>query len=400
MSEFTNHKQKRVNQLVDFAWQMMVTTDKAKLVKANEQLISQVIPSEVIALFDVMVKEFHDLDFSELKPATNKMLHLFHLPLKSYPGIKPEKDSFLDLLIHNNAEMEKLLKSMKIDIKTLNENSGDKAAKTNLLQKLTRFLKYEKHYQIKENVLFPALEKHWDDFRCVQLMWSYHDDIRQQLKGVIQALSTNSLDLSTFNRLTGDLFFNVFAIRFREEYILFPHILETIPQQAIQQMLVDSHEIGFPYVSPAKVETTESVIFCDGTTVNLGTGNGTPEQLLLIFNHLPVDITFVDEQDTVRYFSTPKKRIFPRTKAIIGRKIHNCHPPESVHVVEEIVSAFRNDEKDQASFWIDFKGEKILIQYFALRDENGIYKGVIEVTQEIGDIQKLEGEKRLLDWKK
>jgi uncharacterized protein len=134
--------------------------------------------------------------------------------------------------------------------------------------------------------------------------------------------------------------------------------------------------------------------------VNLGTGVISPEQIIRIFNHLPVDITFVDEHDTVVYFSAPKKRIFPRTKAIIGRKVHNCHPPESVHVVEEIVSSFRKGEKDEASFWINFKDEKILIQYFALRDENGIYKGVIEVTQEIGDIQKLEGEKRLLDWNK
>lgn len=400
MSEFTNHKQKRVNQLVDFAREMMVTQDKGKLVKSNEILINQVIPSEVIALFDVMVKDFQDRDFSALKHTTNKILHLFYLPLKNYLGIKPEKDSFLDLLIRNNKEMEKLLKSMKIEIKKLNEDQRDQKAKNKLLQKFTSFLQYEKHYQIKEHVLFPTLENHWADFRCVQLMWSYHDDIRQQLKDVIQVLSNDSIGLASFNRLIGDLFFNVFTIRFREEYILFPHILETIPQPAIQQMLVDSLEIGFPYVSPEKVKENKHKTFSDGTTVKLGTGTITPEQLTLIFNHLPVDITFVDEHDTVRYFSTPKKRIFTRTKSIIGRKVHNCHPPESVHIVEKIVSAFRNGEKNEASFWINFKNEKILIQYFALRSEKDEYKGLIEVTQEISNIQQLEGEKRLLDWNK
>ena len=247
-------------------------------------------------------------------------------------------------------------------------------------------------------MLFPALEQHWPDFHCVQLMWSYHDDIRRQMKDLGTALDESEFDLKKTNKLVGDLFFNLFAIRFREERILFPHILETIPQEAIHQMLADSQEIGFPYVSPEKTEAVSSAVFTDGASVNLGTGQLSAEQIIGIFNHLPVDITYVDEHDTVRFFSTPKKRIFPRTKAILGRQVHNCHPPESVHVVEEIVAAFRNGQKDQASFWINFKTEKILIQYFAVRNEQGHYKGVIEVTQEIGDIQKLSGEKRLLDW--
>lgn len=163
-------------------------------------------------------------------------------------------------------------------------------------------------------------------------------------------------------------------------------------------MLIDSLEIGFPYVLPKEVKHSPNKVFADGTKINLGTGLIDAEQIINIFNHLPVDITFVDENDIVRFFSTPKKRIFPRTKAIIGRDVHNCHPKESVHVVEEIVSSFKSGEKDEASFWINFKAEKILIQYFALRDEKGQYKGVIEVTQEISGIQQLDGERRLLDW--
>ena len=117
-----------------------------------------------------------------------------------------------------------------------------------------------------------------------------------------------------------------------------------------------------------------------------------------MFNHLPVDITFVDENNKVKYFSTPKKRIFPRTKSVIGRDVHNCHPPESVHIVEQIVESFKSGKKDVASFWINMKGELLLIQYFAVRDENGNYKGVMEVSQEISEIRNLQGENRLLDW--
>ena len=132
--------------------------------------------------------------------------------------------------------------------------------------------------------------------------------------------------------------------------------------------------------------------------VQLQTGALSAEQILLMINHLPVDITFVDEFNKVKFFSTPRHRIFPRSKAIIGRDVHNCHPPESVHVVEEIVEAFRSGKKDSASFWIRMKDKMVLIQYFAMRESNGTYRGVIEVSQEISDIQALKGEKRLLDW--
>ncbi|MGD9929746.1 MAG: DUF438 domain-containing protein [Mangrovibacterium sp.] len=398
MSAFTNNQEKRVQALVDFAKQMITTSDKAALVNAHQELIRQVTPSEVIAMFDVLVAEQKNLP--ELKTATNKILHLFHSPLLAYPALKPSENSFLDVLARNNREMESLLKSMKPDIKQLNLDPANEEARKSLLVKMEKLRAFDLQYQIKENVLFPALENHWPDYRCVQLMWSYQDDIRREMKALREQLEAPDLELKQFNRTAGDLFFNMLAIRFREEHILFPHILETIRPEVIQQMLSDSSEIGFPYVSAEKIEQVASSAETGGDWVNLETGNLKADQIIRIFNHLPVDITFVDEHDTVRYFSTPKKRIFPRTKAIIGRKVHNCHPPESVHVVEEIVSAFRSGTKDEANFWINFKSEKILIQYFAVRDEAGEYKGVIEVTQEISGIQQLTGEKRLLDWEK
>jgi PAS domain S-box-containing protein len=118
----------------------------------------------------------------------------------------------------------------------------------------------------------------------------------------------------------------------------------------------------------------------------------------MIFNTLPVDMTFVDENNKVRFFSRPKDRIFPRSAAIIGRDVKNCHPPESVHVVEEIIDGFRSGERESAQFWIDIKGKKLLIQYFALRNSNGRYQGTLEVSQDITEIQKIEGQKRLLEW--
>ncbi|MDY0285501.1 MAG: PAS domain-containing protein [Bacteroidales bacterium] len=128
------------------------------------------------------------------------------------------------------------------------------------------------------------------------------------------------------------------------------------------------------------------------------TGNLSAEQVLLAFNHLPVDITLVDSNDKVVFFNKAKNRFFPRSPAIIGRAVQNCHPPESVHIVENIIEAFRSGKKNKADFWIQMKGKFILIQYFALHDENGNYKGVIEVSQDVSAIRDLKGEKRLLNW--
>jgi hypothetical protein len=188
------------------------------------------------------------------------------------------------------------------------------------------------------------------------------------------------------------------AIKFREEKILFPYILSTLSERKLNEMNKMGFELGYPYIHPTLEIKEMAKTNIDGSMVNLGTGKVSIDQIKLIFNHLPVDITFVDENNKVCYFSTPAKRIFPRTTAIIGREVSNCHPPESVHVVEQIVDSFKSGEKDHADFWIKMRGEFILIQYFAVRDESGNYKGVIEVSQEISAIQALKGEKRLLDW--
>jgi len=132
--------------------------------------------------------------------------------------------------------------------------------------------------------------------------------------------------------------------------------------------------------------------------LELETGALTPEAVNLVFTHLPVDISFVDENDTVAYFSQTKKRIFPRSPAIIGRKVQNCHPPASVHVVNKILEAFRTGKRDVAEFWIQLSGKFIHIRYFAVRDKEGKYKGCLEVSQEVTAIRALHGQKRLLDW--
>ncbi len=397
MSEFTDNQKNRIPKLLKLFYSILEKKEAVKSIKTSQELIDQSIPSDIITLVDMLVKS--DIPIDDLKTGINKFLNVMNASIKKHPYTSPKPNGFLDCCIKNNADLDKKLKALRPFIRQLNKTPGDGSLKQNLKNDLKTILKFEKYYIIKENVLFPLLEEQWKEFRCLGVMWSFHDDIRNNLKKLIALLSDKTFEIKNFNKLIGDVFFNMYAIKFREERILFPFILDTIQEDNLEALFAESLEIGFPFYSPPKITNKKkNMNELHYKTINLKTGNLSVDQIILLFNHLPVDITFVDKYNKVKYFSTPKKRIFPRTNSIIGRDVHNCHPPKSVHIVEEIVEAFKNGTKDKASFWINMKAETILIQYFALRDESGNYKGVIEVSQEISEIKKLEGERRLLDW--
>lgn len=397
MSEFSNHKENRVQKLVEL-FQLVIKGElSSEMVGQYQQVIDLAGPGDVIAVVDELVQL--QIPMPELKMGINKALNLLNKSLQNFPYQAPPAGSYLHAFLQNNSQIDLRLKAIRPLLKELNQNITNLQVRNELKQKLTDLSKVDLHYQIKENVLFPVIEKYLSDYRCLQVMWSFHDDIRSNLKETIQMLGIPDFDLKKFNRLAGDIFFNIYAIKFREERILFPIISQMIGEKELNGLIGESLEIGFPFVQIEKhaevVKTSETAISGE---VDLKSGYLSAEQIQLVFNHLPVDITYVDENNKVKFFSTPEKRIFRRTNSIIGRDVKNCHPHESVHMVEQIVEAFRNGEKDKASFWIRMKGEFILIQYFAVRDKNGNYKGVVEVSQEVTEIRNLEGEKRLLDW--
>ncbi|MGE0089605.1 MAG: DUF438 domain-containing protein [Bacteroidales bacterium] len=398
MSEFTLKQKERQSRLYNFCMQILKADKPVTAVEQNRDIMDSITASEVIWVIDEMVKNIPDMQ--ELKTGINKILNLFYKAVDNKTDPVLEDKSFLYYLKANNAEMDSMLKKLKPFIRQINNEDITESLRITIRNQLVEILQFDNHYIIKENILFPMLEKYWPDYRCVKVMWSFHDDIRRNLKEIIRLLESETIDLDQFNELVGLIFFNMYAIKFREEKILFPQILKTIPANELNKLLHESIEMLWPYVKPnlstekITMESTENV----PNEINLETGFMFPEQIKLVFNHLPVDITYVDENNKVRYYSSPKKRIFPRSNAIIGRDVANCHPPESVHVVEKIVETFKNGTKDKASFWINMKNETILIQYFAIRDKNGIYKGVVEVSQEISEIKSLTGEKRLLDW--
>jgi DUF438 domain-containing protein len=186
--------------------------------------------------------------------------------------------------------------------------------------------------------------------------------------------------------------------------------LEQLTQSEWQKVRAGEGEIGYAWIKPEGLwpsETisdevgevgSEKVTDPDQKKVILNQGGLTREQVNLMLTHLPVDITFVDENDRVGYYSAGKERIFPRSPAIIGRHVQNCHPPRSVHIVEKILGEFKSGNRDSSEFWLRMKERLIHIRYYAVRDSGGNYKGTIEVSQDVTDIKSLDGEKRLLDW--
>jgi DUF438 domain-containing protein len=397
MSEFTNHKEERIAKLVELFELVICGEMNAERVREYQQVIDLAGPADVIAVVDWLIHL--KIPMNELKKGINKALNLLNKSLQEFPYTPPAPNSFIGYLIQNNQQLDLRLKAIRPILKKINHTPENQILRTELREKYTDLAKMDLQYQIKEIVFFPLIEDYMPDYHCLQVMWSFHDDIRANIKSVLSLLNEPEFDLKKFNRLSGDIFFNMYAIKFREERILFPIVMELITEKELDALLNESIEIGFPFIQP-EIQPGETMVKITGYSgeVDLKTGFLTPEQIRLVFNHLPVDITYVDENNKVKFFSTPEKRIFRRTNSIIGRDVKNCHPPESVHVVEQIVESFRNGEKDKASFWIRMKEEFVLIQYFAVRDELGNYKGVVEVSQEITEIRNIQGEQRLLDW--
>lgn len=399
MSEFSTHQAKRLADLTELFEAIVYKRNASETIhKFQPTTIAQVTPEDVVVFVHQLVEKEYSM--ADVKSGINKLLNVLRRPLDDFPYKKPADDSFFGVCIRNNEEAIKRLDKIRPYILEINRNEFTDIHKQELTALWLDVQRFTDYYLIKENILFPLLEKHLPNYRCIAVMWSIHDDIRRNINELIENIASVKSDMKRLNRLTGDIFYNIYSIIFREERLLYPFVEKYIPAEEIEALWNESVESGFPYQNPdKKAERVEMASTMPSGLIDLKSGQLTAEQIVLVFNHLPVDITYVDENDCVRFFSTPKERIFHRTNAVIGRDVHNCHPKESVHVVEKIVEAFREGTKDSASFWISMRtGKRVLIQYFAVRNQDGEYKGVIEVSQEISEIQKLEGDRRILDW--
>lgn len=267
----------------------------------------------------------------------------------------------------------------------------------------------EKHYLRKEHLLFPYLEKHGITGPPT-VMWGKHDEARALLKGAGEALAAAAQVTADELRAVIDLVLtpaveSVAGMIDKEQQILLPMCLDTLDEAEWGAIAAGSRELGWCLVvpehawAPAGAEGATAAAAADGV-VRLPSGTFTTAQLQSVLNTIPFDVTFVDADDTVRYFSEGRERIFARTRAIIGRKVQYCHPPKSVDIVQRILADFREGREDHAQFWIELGGKFLCIEYFALRDEAGAFLGTLEVSQDLTAKRALTGQQRLLNYVK
>jgi DUF438 domain-containing protein len=266
----------------------------------------------------------------------------------------------------------------------------------------------ERRFERKENQLFPYLEKRgWNG--PSQGMWSFHDNLREQFR-----LLRKKIEEREYDKIKADTTFlisGIFRLLLIEENVLFPNSLNLLTEGDWKEARKGEEEIGwmldkapaaFPaepeYIHPSQDHTKRELSFSLEDTAHYDEGYMTVEQVNLLLKTMPLDLTYVDENDKVIFYNRGEERVFPRSAGIIGREVKFCHPPKSVGTVLRILEEFKKGTKNEASFWINFKGRLIYIRYFAVRDADKKYRGVIELSQDITDIKNIEGEKRLLDW--
>lgn len=364
-----------------------------EVVEVEQELIAEGLPeSEILDLCDSHSAVLEGrVDLSALKPVAD-----------GHP---------VDVFRKENEEINNLCYAIFASISDISYgNEADRETKIIKLRGLFNTLyDVDKHYQRKEYLLFPYLEQKGIT-GPPKVMWGKHDEIRDLIKGSIEALQTSDMSKDEFNAVSEILLTTAARgaqeMVTKEEEILFPMSLDTLNDGEWYEISQQSLEIGFCLYDPLvnwKPEWAEEKSINEsqksGSNIQLPSGSFNAEQIMAILNTLPVDITFVDKDDKVKYFSQSAERIFQRNRAILNRDVRHCHPPASAHIVDKIIDDFRTGKQSRAPFWIKMGDKMIYIEYFALRTDKGEYLGTLEVSHNIAPYRELEGEQRILSYK-
>lgn len=435
MSEYINNREYRQKVLKQLIMELHdgKTVDEVK--ERFEKLIEGVSASEISMMENQLIME--GLPITEVQRLCDVHAAVFkgsieeiHMP--EDPALIPGHPVNTFKMENRALErlMDKTIRPLLSELK--NNDSPDLRGK--LFAEFTKLYELDNHYLRKENLLFPFLEK-YEITGPPKVMWGVDDEIRKDIKDVISALKEPECDGKELLDKANAAIDRVHEMIFKEDNILFPMAIETLSEDEWLKIAAESHELGYCIYEPKKVwkpvrvnveekakkevmkdamkDTTtdkDSGVMKDekpydgsssesehkGDYIKFETGLLTQKEIEAMLNTMPVDITFVDKDGIVKYFSQGTERIFPRTKAVIGRTVSNCHPPASVHIVEQIVEDLMSGKKDFEDFWIKMGDKYTLIRYFAVRDKDGSYIGTLEFTQNIAPIKALEGEKRLI----
>jgi PAS domain S-box-containing protein len=371
------------------------------------QLLEEVSPLEIAKIEQELIGE--GISREEIQRLCDVHLAVFKEQLEKQK-VEEELPSPINILLEEHRLLQQITWKL-ISLTDKVQKAESPEAVSEELAQLRHFvdelLDAEKHYLREENVLFPVLEKHGIT-EPPAIMWMEHNQLREkkkQLKRLIENVANMSFPefkkqlIELANSINNMLNSHIF----KENNILFPTAQRVVAEQEWISIRAGFDEIGYCCFTPESLIAKpagelEELKAVTGYTLQFETGTLTKEEVEAILNSLPVDITFVDKDDVVKFFNKTEKHIFVRTKAVIGRKVQLCHPQKSIHIVNRILESFKKGERDVAEFWIQRSNRLIHIRYFAVRDKSGKYLGTMEVVQDITDLKKIEGEKRLLDW--
>jgi len=366
----------------------------ADIVEVEQELISEGLPQEeILKLCDIHTEALKGaIDHTGAKGASvGHPVHTFKMENRALAW---EIETLNKLYVSiSELKNDKDLKQLWLDIKS----------------HFSALMDVDKHYQRKENLLFPFLEK-YEITGPPTVMWGKHDQTRELLNAAMETLSqSESISVDEAKTVTELVLQpaskSVEEMIYKENEILFPVCLDKLTDEQWYQIYRQSIEIGFCLYDPQtewhpkglKPEEYQPV---DSGRIQLPSGSFSAVELQAVLNTIPFDLTFVDKDDKVRFFTQGKERIFARNRAILGRRVQHCHPPSSVHIVENIIFDFKSGMHDQCAFWINMNDRFIHIEYFALRDDKGEYQGTLEVSQDLTEKRGLEGERRLLSYGK
>ncbi|MDF2988157.1 MAG: domain S-box protein [Eubacterium sp.] len=407
MSEFINNREYRQKVLKEIIKELH--NGKAiEDVKARfEELIKGISPTEISEMEQALIME--GMPVQEIQNLCDVHAAVFKGSIEEiHRPQKPEEVPGHPVHIFKleNRKLETLINDrIKPHLESLRDGgSQDIAGK--LLENFNTLWEIDKHYSRKENLLFPFMEK-YGITAPPKVMWGVDDEIRAAIKDIRKSLADYNGNGGDVVKKAEEACNRVIEMIFKEENILFPMVLDTLAEDEWLKIQEASSEIGYCLVEPSakwqpvKVNLEnraeeEGEQPSNNGYVKFDAGILTPEEINAMLNTLPVDITFVDKDGFVKYFTQGKERIFARPKTIIGREVKNCHPPASVHIVEGIVEELKSGKKDHEDFWIKMGNKYVHIRYFAVRNEKGEFLGVMEFTQDIKPIQDITGEKRLV----
>lgn len=410
MSELIDNTSRKRKELLKHMILQLHKGEAPEMVKARlAELLSSIPYDEVVEVEQELIAE--GLPMEEVL----KFCDIHQMVLEGHidQGKKEElpEGHPVDTFKKENRELEKVIRELDLLFTQITNDKKTDTAEWLLRvhSLLNSLMDVDKHYLKKEYLVFPFLEK-YEVTGPPKVMWGKHDEIREQLKASIEAVSirepmTVDEAASLSELLLIPAVKAVSDMIAKEEEILFPMCLDKLTEDDWYSVYQQTGEFGYCLYDPSAEwkpagGVPGEVIYNKGSNIHLTTGSFSLNEIEALFKTLPIDITFVDKDDKVKFFSLGPDRIFTRNRAIIGRDVRMCHPPSSVHVVEQILSDFKSGAQSSAAFWINMHGRFIYIEYFAVRGKEGEYLGTIEFTQDLTDHRKLEGEQRLLSYEK